>query len=252
LSVAISRPPRLVTGFVHVRERFPDKAAAWDRARAIVATLANDDAIGGGMPPLEVVGEFTIPPPGALRRDFQTLHIDFGLPLGEGEPHDVARFTALYVDAHRPPTTALTRIVPLPRLLAQRSWPAPHGLARRLRAAGGAEGILARLVEAADERPSLPVGVLCGMEFSSLAGERAFFARHGLELDPAERRVALQPGELLVFDNLLTAHGRTGTRATEELHQLCLGYRGLDGERRTALLDRVLGAFAEGTAAHAG
>ena len=74
------------------------------------------------MPALQVVGEFSVPPAGALRRDFQTLHIDFGLPIEGCEALDVARFTALYVDARHPPTTAFTRVVPLNALLAQRHF----------------------------------------------------------------------------------------------------------------------------------
>src|SRR3954452_1646875 len=35
---------------------------------------------------------------GGLRRDFQPLHIDFGVPVEAHAPADLARFTALYVD----------------------------------------------------------------------------------------------------------------------------------------------------------
>jgi len=109
------------------------------------------------------------------------------------------------------------------------------------------EGILARLVEAADGCSSLPsaadANFLCGMEFASLAEERAHFARHGLKLDAIEHRIWLKAGELLVLDNLITAHGRVGVRAPEELNQLCAGYRGLDVTSQQALLPRVLGAF---------
>jgi hypothetical protein len=195
------------------------------------------------MPPLEVVGEFTIPPAGALRRDFQTLHIDFGLPLNGRAPVDVARFTALYIDADHAPTTACTRIVPLLRLLTQRTWPDRRTLLGRLRTESRAEGILARIVEAADDTSTLAPNVLCGMEFMSIAEERAFFARRGLDLDAVEDRVRLGPGELLVFDNLTIAHGRAGTRRPEELHQLCAGYRNLDVAAQRTLLTRVLDRF---------
>jgi hypothetical protein len=207
------------------------------------------------MPRLEVVGDFIVPPPGALRRDFQALHIDFGLPIEGREPVDVARFTALYVDARSPPTSALTRLVPLGSFLGQRSWSDRATLLSSLRRYGrrgparGAyvEGILGRLVEAADDNSPLPStadhNVLCGMEFASLTEERAHFARHSLDLEAVEQRVKVGPGELLVFDNLRTAHGRAGTRRPEELHQLCVGYRGLDADRQRTLLLRVLAAF---------
>jgi hypothetical protein len=206
------------------------------------------------MPALEVVGEFTLPPPGLPHRAFQALHIDFGLPV-ESEAVDVARFTALYVDPDQPPTSARTRLVLLRRLLSQRAWADPATLQTRLRDYGRrqrsdddyVEGILARLVEAVDDSPSLPSagseGFLCGMEFSSRADERAHLLARGLELDGVEEHVVLAPGQLLLFDNLATAHGRLGPRAPRELHQLCVGYARLDKRAQRVLLARVLETF---------
>jgi hypothetical protein len=172
----------LDVGVVHLRAPHDSKELAWSCARAVFDEAARADAIGAGMPPLDVVGYFNVPPPDALRRDFQALHMDFGLPVVPDGPSDVARFTALYVDQDHAPTTALTRIVPLRQLLSQRAWIEPELLRERLRrygqrnaGDGGAyiEGIFARLVEAADDSPTLPrsgdAGFLCGMEFASMA-----------------------------------------------------------------------------------
>jgi hypothetical protein len=245
----------LADGFVHLREHHATKDAAWAAACQVFAAASPSDAIGSAMPRLEVVGEFTVPPAGALRRDYQALHIDFGLPVDAREPVDVARFTALFIDAERPPTSAHTRVVPLAPLLRQRTWSDRAALLANLRAYGGAaqsgagyiEGILGRLVEAADQASSLPPladpDFLCGMEFASASEERTHFARHSLDIDAVEHRIVLLPGELLLFDNLATAHGRVGIRRPEELHQLCLGYRGLPVPGQRTLLDRVLGAF---------
>src|SRR4051794_13490160 len=60
-------------------------------------------------------------------------------------------------------------------------------------------------------------------EFSSRRQEEAHFAQRGLELNAVEEHVVLRPGELLLLDNLATAHGRLGLRAPLELHQLCVG-----------------------------
>jgi hypothetical protein len=241
--------------FVHVRAAPPHKAAAWAFAREVFAAAAHSEPFACGMPPLETVGEFTLPPVGALQRDFQTLHLDFGLPLAAGQAVDVARFTALYVASRPSPAPAFTRVVPLPALLGQRRWPDRDVLLARLHgnrhgdrvSPSYVEGILARLVEAADGSAALPSpadpSFLCGMEFASLRNEEAFFARHGLELDAVEQRIALGAGELLLFDNLAVAHGRVGTRQPEELHQLCLGYRRLDVAGQNAVLQSVLGAF---------
>jgi hypothetical protein len=102
-------------------------------------------------------------------------------------------------------------------------------------------------VEAADDCADLPStaapGFLCGMEFESIEEERAHFSKRRLDLARAEHRIRLAPGELLVFDNLATAHGRVGARRPNELHQLCVGYPGLQPGRQRTLLLRVLDAF---------
>jgi hypothetical protein len=248
----------LEVGFVLLPAPHENKELAWSCARSVFHEAAREDAIGADMPPLGVVGHFTVPPPGAPRRDFQTLHMDFGLPVVPECPNDVARFTALYVDRDRAPT-ALTRVVSLRRLLSQRAWVEPELLLERLRTygemnarpeerrAGYVEGIFARLVEAADDSPTLPpsgdAGFLCGMEFASLAQERAHFAERGLDLDAVEQRVQLGPGQLLLLDNLATTHGRLGVRKPLELHQLCVGFPGLDVSRQSVLLHRVLRTF---------
>jgi hypothetical protein len=250
----------LELGFVHLRVPEDSRELAWSCARAVFHEAARGDAIGAGMPPLEVVGDFTIPPPHARCRDFQALHMDFGLPVVPDGPSDVARFTALHVERGAAPTTALTRIVPLRQLLSQRAWVEPERLRERLRRygqanagsgdarrAGYAEGIFARVVEAADDSPTLPcsgdAGFLCGLEFESLAQERCHFAERGLDLDRVEQRVLLCPGQLLLLDNLATAHGRLGIRKPLELHQLCVGFRNLDKTEQITLLRRVLEAF---------
>src|ERR1700704_2916817 len=93
----------LELGFVPIGP-FPDREDAWNAAQAIV-NQANAE------PPLAVIGDFVIPPSdGPPSRDFQTLHLDFGIPLLPVATTDVARFTALYVAADAPPSEALTRL----------------------------------------------------------------------------------------------------------------------------------------------
>jgi len=236
-------------GAVRVPGRWTDHAAAFRMALRITGQVRDLDPLG--LPDLEVVGQFRVPPPGTVQRDFQALHVDYGVPRLAGPPVPVTRFTALYLDARRTGTGAATRIVPLHPLLNQRSWCPRAVLAERLcRDAGdGAlvEGIFARIIEAADQSQDLPDrasdGFLCGMEFSALDEEHRYFAQHGLDLAAAEEQIVLSPGELLLFDNLAVAHGRRGRRDPGELHQLCIGFGSLDLAGQATVLERVLTAF---------
>jgi hypothetical protein len=238
-------------GFVHLKCGWPGWTEAQGVSRQIVAVADASDPMGRDLPELSPVGEFIGPPVGALRRDYQALHIDFGLPIIPEHPVDVARFTILRIDFNEPKSRAMTRIVGLGPLLGQRTWPAREVIAERLRRSTDperpVEGILGRIVETVDEGSSLlPLtapGFLCGMEFSSHEEERSYFRSHGMDLAKAERRVVLGPQELLVIDNLRTAHGRLGRRREGELHQLCLGYRSLARISQRVLLDRILVAF---------
>jgi hypothetical protein len=242
-------------GFAVVRGPLADVERAWAIADEIVARAAEPEI------PIEVIGEFVVPPPdGAPSRDFQTLHIDFGLPLIPGAPVDIARFTTLYIRADAAPVNATTRLVSLRSLLSAAQWPARDELLQRFAAYGeshGAwesergyvEGSLARIVEAAQgQRPVLPsvkttVGFRCGLEFTALGAELAFFAERGLPLRSAEDEVRLAPGQLLVFDNLAVAHGRRGQRRPGELHQRVFGDRATLPERQIELRDRALAAL---------
>jgi len=243
-------------GFAPIDGPFRTSDVAFDVAGGLVEMCRLEH----GLPPLSIVGDFVLPPlDGAASRDFQTLHFDFGLPLDPKVAQDVARYTALYVPADVADVQATTRLVPLAALLGQRSWPSPAELLERLISYGrthGAwddgqgyvEGSLARIIEAAAEcSPILPSvkaepGFLCGLEFDSLSSELTFFARHGLRIHDVEIDVPLQPGELLVFDNLAVAHGRCGTRQPGELRQRVFGHR-LQPAAQCKLRDHVLTAF---------
>jgi hypothetical protein len=207
-----------------------------------------------------VIGSFVVPSLDAqATRDFQCLHFDFGLPLDAKVEHDVARYTALYVPSAVEEVFALTRIVPLSALLAQRPWPSRTELIARLVAYGkthGAwddaegyfEGILARVVEAAASSSLLPSvnaqpDFLCGTEFDSLRAELRFFEDHSLRVEDVQHEIALSPGDLLVFNNLTVAHGRRGTRHPGELRQWMFGHKGLSVTGQNELRDLVVAAF---------
>jgi hypothetical protein len=238
-------------GFVHLTALWPTWARAKRDAIRIIEAVHAGDPIGRGLPGLSVVGEFIAPPSGAVRRDYQVLHVDFGWPIAPEVPVDITRFTALHIDVQQPGSDAVTRIVQLRPLLKQRAWPEPDELAERLLCDGGpdrpVEGILGRLIEAIDGGGSLPPpatpGFLCGMEFATADEESGFFRSHGLNLAEVEQHVVLQPGEVLVIDNLRSAHGRIGRRYEDEIHQLFVGYPLLAHDSQRVLLDRILLAF---------
>jgi hypothetical protein len=241
-------------GFVRIAEPFVTREDAWNAARVIVDHV-------GARPGLAVVGDFVIPPlDGPPSRDFQTLHLDFGLPLIPVVPGDVARFTALHVTVDAAPSGAVTRLVPIRSLVAGHDWADRDELVRRFArygrshgawddAAGYVEGSLARIIEAALGQPPVLPSVkthpefLCGAEFASLAEETEFFARRDLHPDAVEIDVCLGPGELLIIDNFALAHGRRGTRRPGELHQRVFGHPALPVDEQLRFRNRVLDAF---------
>jgi hypothetical protein len=238
-----------IQGVVRIRGPFVSRSIAWRTALHVVTrahSLASQNP-----PALQVVGEFNLPPADADQRDFQALHIDFGMPRLSANTVAVSFYTALYLAADQPNSGAATRIVPLRRLFGLRKWPAHSVISERLRNTSAddspVEGILARIIESVDQTLDLPSkedeGFLCGMEFTSIDDERRFFARHGMSLAGVEQLFALGSGELLLFDNLATAHGRCGRRNAHELHQLCLGLPSADLAQQAATAARVIGAF---------
>jgi hypothetical protein len=242
-------------GLVLVHGPFRRPAEAWESAAELIDGSTADDS-------LEVLADYVIPPrDGGPSRDFQTLHIDFGLPLSPERPGDVARFTALHISLAEEPTEAGTRFVDLRRLLRGFGWPGRPELLARFEAYGDShgaweeadgyvEGSLARIVEAAGGRALLPSvkstpDFRCGLEFASLAEEQSFFADLGLPVAALEVEVVLEPGGLLLFDNLRLAHGRRGRRRPEELHQRVYGHRDLSIEGQVAVRERFLDSFAD-------
>ncbi len=258
-NVATGRTPPALgpEAFSRIAGPFGTSDAAFDAASALVEAWSVERAL----PRMSIIGDFVLPPLGSpASRDFQTLHLDFGLPLDPKVAQDVARFTALYVPAGLKGVQAATRLVPLTALFGQRCWPPPAELLKRLESYGrthGAwaddrgytEGSLARIVEAAAASgpPMLPSvklepDFLCGLEFDSLSAELRFFAKHGLRVCDAEVEIVLMPGELLLFDNLAVAHGRRGSRQPGELRQRVFGHR-LEPKAQARLRDCVLRAF---------
>jgi hypothetical protein len=246
-------------GFAWTRGSGMGSDEALELARSLIEVRCALDGVAAP----ELVADYVLPPADAgPSRDFQTLHFDFGVPLDPRLEHDVGLYTALHIPTGFGEVSAVTRLVPLGLLLAQRTWPPDCELLGRLVAYGeshGAwdheqgyvEGSLARIVEAAAGAPALPSvkadpSFLCGMEFHNLESELRFFEHHGLRVDPVQIEVPLLPGELLVFDNLAVAHGRRGARRPGELRQWVFGEERVSPARSAEVRSRVLAAFQPG------
>ena len=107
---------------------------AFDAASSLIAAMPADH----GMPPIEISGEFQVPPlDGPPSGDFQTLHFDFGLPIDPVGPGHIARYTALHLPVECPAGGAVTRFIGLDALLGQRPWPDREKLLAGLIAYGG-------------------------------------------------------------------------------------------------------------------
>lgn len=254
------------TGAV-VLEPLAGSDAVRDRALQLLTARGPELGLPGEDP--ELLSAIELPAAeGQGNESFQALHFDFGMPLVPGAPGDVVALTAIHVPIDRDPPSAVTRVVPLHPLLAQRRWPAPAELLERIASYGRSHGSwlgweqdtgyreaqLARLVDAATgtrellaypeiERDRWLEASRGGHEFADLAEEEAFFARHGIDLAAAEMRIRLAPGESLLLDNVAVAHGRLGERRPREIVQLTFGYRGLDADRQKAIRDRLLSSF---------
>ena len=213
-----------------------------------------DEALSAATETDDLLGAFVLPPvDGPPSRAFQTLHIDFALPVRPVGPRDLAYRTALHVPAGGESSGAATRFVPLASVLPRVGADGVARLAEYGRthgaftddAEGYAEGSLARLVDALEQVPALPSvkvesDFLCGTEFASLREEVAFFAARGIDLEAITVEVVLEPGQMLVFDNLAVAHGRRGVRRPGELRQWVFGTRNASVAEQLAARDLVL------------
>lgn len=185
-----------------------------------------------------------------IQESFQALHFDMGLPLAPRDQQIGYLFAMLYFPVNGDPGRAETRIVNVDRLLRQRKFHTPAECDARLRDYAerfgdgwtkprrhitGRLGCFARVVDAMlDQHELVSFFDLATWEWfregsgsqdgrEELAAEMAWWARHGYRLEEAETRIQLQPGDLLLFNNMSCAHGRIGTRRPEELWQVMWG-----------------------------
>lgn len=76
--------------------------------------------------------------------------------------------------------------------------------------------------------------------YKSLENERAFYRSHGVPIDEVEEGIQLQPGQLLIIDNMSAIHGRIGKRNAEEIYQFMFGVKDATPEDIDAFREHVV------------
>jgi len=182
---------------------------------------------------------------------FQALHYDMGQPILEDQPQTMYTLGALYRPKGDRNPMAKTRIVPLEKLLSQKSFgtktqvkelllaytkrygdgwsePEPHNTLRL--------ACFARFIDAISKQNQLcenredMIGQCFAYDEKSdgkngYEQEVAFFEQAGLNLQIAEELIEIKPGQMLVYDNIRTVHGRIGKRQPKELLNFLIGIK---------------------------
>ncbi len=199
----------------------------------------------------------------SVETSFQALHFDMGKPMMSLEPQNMFLITGLYINAKQTPKTAATRVINLRGLLKDPKfggasviedrileyvkkhgdgWTYPDKVntfriscfARVMDAVAGTEELadyfdksMAQWFQDPDNKDG----------HHSKDGEKEFYGARGIDLETIEEDVVIKPGQLLIVDNMRTAHGRIGKRDARETLQFMYGVsdaspREIDGFRK--------------------
>jgi hypothetical protein len=200
-------------------------------------------------------------------RTFEILHFAMGQPLLPNGQQPVYPVLALFLPHGSAQSTAETRIVPVPRLLAQKTFGARSVVQERLihyvsRFGDGwvdphavntfRLACFARVLDAVTGRHELTGWIdstdgewLGGTEGDSETAEAAYYRACGLDLRAVEERIRLGAGELLVIDNIRCVHGRIGPRAPREIYQLLYGVKSASPSMIEAGRDWMVGQLSD-------
>jgi hypothetical protein len=200
-------------------------------------------------------------------RTFEVLHFAMGQPLLPNGQQPIYPLLALFRPPDSPPSTAETRIVPLPRLLAQKTFGARPVVQERLINYVSQYGdgwmephavntfrlsCFARVLDAVTGRHELAGWIdstngewLSGTGGDGETAEAAYYRKCGLDLRAAEERIRIGTGELLVIDNIRCVHGRIGLRAPREIYQLLHGVKSASPSRIEAGRDWMVAQLSD-------
>lgn len=195
---------------------------------------------------------------------FQCLHFDYGLPVLAYGEQPLYGVVALYKTPCSERSPSQTRIVRLDALKKATSALGHGEVERRLReyvaeygdgwrlpepANTGRISIFLRFVEAIFSQKKfasliesdsanflIDATQEIGLQTSGIEAERLLLQGLGVDLRSGEERVCLEPGDMLLFDNLAVVHGRIGRRQPRELWQMLFGLRSLS----SSAIERVV------------
>lgn len=182
----------------------------------------------------------------SVETSFQALHFDMGQPFISAEAQTMYLLIGLYFPQGTMPGTAKTRVLTLRGLVADKHLgSAPQIEEKILRYVqeygDGWDDInthriscFARIVDALSETTDLNkyrdktmaewfADAKNSDGFARLQNEYAFYKKRGIDLEKKEVQITLEPGQLLVIDNMRAVHGRIGKRREQEVYQLMYG-----------------------------
>ncbi|HEY6140473.1 MAG TPA: hypothetical protein VI670_22185 [Thermoanaerobaculia bacterium] len=201
-----------------------------------------------------------------LGRTFQALHFDMGQPLVPGCSQSIYPVLAFFRPPESQPSIAETRVVPLPRLLAQRKFGGRSFVRKRLIdyvnrfGDGWVEpqavntlrlACFARFLDAVTSRHELTgcvdstIGPWSSEGRDAETVEAEYYRACGLDLRAVEERIRIGPGELLIVDNIRCSHGRVGPRASREIYQLLYGVKNASPSMIEAARDWIVEQLSE-------
>lgn len=205
--------------------------------------------------------------------DFQCLHFDYGLPILPQADQAVYGVTALFMPRAAKSSGTITRMLPLNGISGTFLSVGSSALSAQLRRYASQNGdgwrqptfvntgrisIFLRFLDAMSPSAKFSqyidvdsatfihkCGPVCDSTASQWQRERELLRQDfGVDVTRAEQHIVLNPGDLLIFDNLRNVHGRLGRRASREVWQLLFGLPNTPPELIDHLIDYVTSAFA--------
>src|SRR5262249_10604377 len=84
-----------------------------------------------------------------------------------------------------------------------------------------------------------------GDKKSGLASEYVFYKDCGISLEAVEEQICIQPGQLLIIDNMRAVHGRVGSRHPREIVQFLYGAKSVSPSQIDVFRRYLAGLFAQ-------